>query len=356
MHAHAGAPNRGNRPHPRGTVSHVPLRRLLITSAAAAMLLAAGPAHAIPPLPGEQIAPGVTAAGVELSGMTIEQAELRLDQLRPRLENGSVTVTAADLRFRLRTEDADVSLDANRTARRALYAGRAANGAPVEVDLAVKKSQKAVNRFTAKIDKRLGRRARNSRVIITTRRVKVTHSRTGRGIDPRRLARKIGEALVDPRISRVFKAKLRRIKPKINAFDARKSARTVITIDQSSFKLRLFKNFKVVKTYGVAVGQSQYPTPTGRFAIQSKQVNPVWSVPNSPWAGELGGSTVGGGSAANPLKARWMGVSGSIGIHGTGEGGSIGTRASHGCIRMHVPDVIALFQRVSVGTQVLIAR
>ena len=130
----------------------------------------------------------------------------------------------------------------------------------------------------------------------------------------------------------------------------------MITIDQSSFKLRLFKNFKVVRTYRVAVGQSQYPTPNGRFAIQSKQVNPVWSVPNSPWAGELGGSTVGGGSAANPLKARWMGVAGSIGIHGTGQSGSIGTRASHGCIRMHVPDVIALFKRVSVGTQVLIAR
>lgn len=320
------------------------------------LLLAAAPAQATPPLPGERIAEGVTAAGVDLSGMTIEQAEARLDQLRSRLENGSVTVTVADLDFRLKTADADVSLDTNRTARRALYAGRTADGAAVNVDLAVEKSQKAVKRFTAKIDKRLRRRARDSRVIITPRRVKVTHSRTGRRIDRRGLTRKINEALVDPRISRVFKARLRKIKPKIDASDARKSARTVITIDQSAFKLRLFKNFKLVKTYRVAVGQSKYPTPNGRFAIQTKQVNPVWSVPNSPWAGELGGSTVSGGSAANPLKARWMGVAGSIGIHGTGQGGSIGTRASHGCIRMHVPDVIALFKRVSVGTQVLIAR
>ena len=111
-----------------------------------------------------------------------------------------------------------------------------------------------------------------------------------------------------------------------------------------------------MRTYGVAVGQPGYPTPNGRFAIQSKQIDPVWSVPNSPWAGELEGSTVGGGSAANPLKARWLGVAGSVGIHGTGQDWSIGTRASHGCIRMHVADVKLLYRRVKVGTPVLIGR
>ena len=77
-------------------------------------------------------------------------------------------------------------------------------------------------------------------------------------------------------------------------------------------------------------------------------------MPNSPWAGELAGTTVDGGSAANPLKARWMGIVDGVGIHGTGEDGSIGSRASHGCIRMHVSDVIALYKRVPVGTPVLI--
>ena len=131
-----------------------------------------------------------------------------------------------------------------------------------------------------------------------------------------------------------------KVKPKITAAAAAKTVSTVITIDQSAFKLRLFKHGKVVKTYGVAVGQPKYPTPNGRFAIQNKQVNPVWSVPNSPWAGELAGSTVAGGTAANPLKARWMGLADGVGIHGTGEDYSIGSRASHGCIRMHVADVV----------------
>lgn len=77
--------------------------------------------------------------------------------------------------------------------------------------------------------------------------------------------------------------------------------------------------------------------------------------PNSTWAGELAGTTVSGGSAANPLKARWMGIAGGIGIHGTGQGYAIATRASHGCIRMHVSDVVKLLGRVSIGTPALIA-
>jgi lipoprotein-anchoring transpeptidase ErfK/SrfK len=205
------------------------------------------------------------------------------------------------------------------------------------------------------VSKRLRRAARDARVIITLRKVKVTHSAVGRDIDAGALSKSLQKAIADPSLPRAFRPRLVKVKPKVTAAAAAKTASTVITIDQSAFKLRLFKHGKVVKTYGVAVGQPMYPTPNGRFAIQSKQVNPVWSVPNSPWAGELGGSSVAGGSAANPLKARWMGVSGSVGIHGTGEDYSIGSRASHGCIRMHVADVVKLFKRVPIGTPVLIA-
>src|SRR5204863_1342041 len=129
---------------------------------------------------------------------------------------------------------------------------------------------------------------------------------------------------------------------------------TIVTVDKAAFKLRLFKNLKLRKSYSVAVGQPAYPTPSGRFTISNKQVDPVWSVPNSPWAGELGGTTVAGGSAANPLKARWMGITDGVGFHGTSEVDSIGTAASHGCLRMTVPDVEDLYDRVPVGTPVYI--
>ena len=331
-------------------------RLLLPACCAGALLLAAAPSGATPPLPGERIPAGVSTAGVDLSGLTVDEAAQRLEALSPRLEAGSVTVKAADLTFKLKTADANVVFDTLTTAKRALYAGREAQGTPVEVPLAVTHSTAAVRRFAGRVDRRLTRAAIDSRAIITLRRVRVTHSKAGRSIDGEALAKAVSAAIVEPRLSRLLQPKLQRVKPKLNADGARKTVSTVITIKQSTFTLRLFKNLKVVKTYKVAVGQSGYPTPNGRFAIQSKQIDPVWSVPNSPWAGELAGSTVGGGSAANPLKARWLGVSGSVGIHGTGQGYSIGTRASHGCIRMHVPDVKALYKRVPLGTPVLIGR
>ena len=129
---------------------------------------------------------------------------------------------------------------------------------------------------------------------------------------------------------------------------------TVLTVDRDGLRLRLFKRLKISKRYSIAIGAAGFDTPTGLFTIQSKQVDPVWHVPNSDWAGSLAGQTIPGGAPNNPLKARWLGVNGSVGIHGTAEDWSIGTRASHGCIRMHVSDVMDLFDRVSVGTPVLI--
>jgi lipoprotein-anchoring transpeptidase ErfK/SrfK len=77
-------------------------------------------------------------------------------------------------------------------------------------------------------------------------------------------------------------------------------------------------------------------------------------VPNSPWAGDLAGKVIPPGPD-DPIKARWMGIYAGAGIHGTDADGSIGSAASHGCIRMHIPDVIELYDEVSVGTPVYIA-
>ncbi len=330
-------------------------RRIIIVCGLLAAALLAVPANAQPPLPGERIAGGITAAGTDLSGLTVEEAAAKLQSVHgERLERGVITVQAADITWRLRTEVADVRLDAMKSATRAVHAGRSSAGQPVDVPLAVSYAKRAVDRFVARIDKRLSRAARDSRLKISIRRVGVTHSRRGRDIDARALTKQVRAALTDPRLMRVLRPRLISVRPKVTAGKLRRSGSTVITIEQSSFTLRLFKRLKVVRTYKVAVGQADYPTPRGLFAIQSKQVNPVWSVPNSPWAGELAGTTVTGGSAQNPLKARWMGVTGSVGIHGTSQDYSIGTRASHGCIRMRVSDVIALYKRVPLGTPVLI--
>ncbi len=128
---------------------------------------------------------------------------------------------------------------------------------------------------------------------------------------------------------------------------------TVVTIDRDHFRLRLFKQFHVVASYPIAVGMAGLETPTGIYHVQEREVNPSWHVPNSPWAGSLAGQTIPPGPN-DPIVARWLGLGGGVGIHGTNEPFSIGSRASHGCIRMLVPDVFALYPRVPLGTTVYI--
>ena len=125
-------------------------------------------------------------------------------------------------------------------------------------------------------------------------------------------------------------------------------------VDRGGFKLNFYKNLKLQKTYPIAVGQVGLETPAGLYNIQNKAVNAAWSVPNSDWAGSLAGTVVPGGSPENPLKARWMGIFDGAGIHGTDDTGSLGTAASHGCVRMAIPDVIELYDQVEVQTPVYI--
>ncbi|HSD79719.1 MAG TPA: L,D-transpeptidase family protein [Solirubrobacteraceae bacterium] len=309
------------------------------------------PPPAPAPAPEPTIQPGVGAAGVDLSGLTVAQATQKLDaELRPRLEAPLVLVTGGR-RWILSAKASKLKLDSERTAKRALYS----QVASAQVPVAVSHSRPAVRAFLAEVRKRVARAPRNATARITLRRVRIRASRYGRTLPVEPAARTIDRALDDAVAApREVRKPLVKVRAKINYNDARRLYYTVITVDKAHFRLRLFKNLRVVRSYGVAVGQPAYPTPSGLFRIVSKQVNPTWSVPNSPWAGELGGTTVAGGSAANPLKARWMGIVNGVGIHGTGEDWSIGQRASHGCIRMHVWDVVALYGRVPVGTPVLI--
>ena len=321
------------------------MKRLLLATVLSLLVLAAPAGAQL-----THVRAGVSAGGVDLSGLDVPAATAKLDaELAPRLA-GDVLIGVAGRPWTLKMADAKLKLDSDRTAKRALYA----KADVTQVAPAITHSRAAVRTFVEGIAKKVGKPARDARIKITLRHIFRERSRYGRKLDVDAARKAIDAALDDPAAPRVLHQPLTRVRAKVNADDLARVYNTVITVDREHFKLRLYKALKFRKSYGVAVGQPAYPTPTGRFAISSKQVNPVWSVPNSPWAGELQGTTVEGGSAANPLKARWMGIANGVGIHGTGEDYSIGTRASHGCIRMHVADVKDLFGRVPVGTPVLI--
>jgi lipoprotein-anchoring transpeptidase ErfK/SrfK len=126
----------------------------------------------------------------------------------------------------------------------------------------------------------------------------------------------------------------------------------VIVIRRGSNHLYLYDGMRPVRSFGVATGQSAYPTPTGQYSIEVMWRYPWWYPPDSPWA--KGAKPIPPGPG-NPLGTRWMGLTApGVGIHGTPDDASIGYSASHGCIRMHIPDAEWLFDHVRIGTPVFI--
>jgi lipoprotein-anchoring transpeptidase ErfK/SrfK len=329
------------------------MRRLLLLATLAFASIAPA-AHAQQPEP--VIRAGVTVAGVDVSNQTLSQAAGTVDRaFRHQLVTRNVSVRVGGQGYSLATKQVAFKLDPAKSARRAYIAGNdTAAPAPVDVLPWTSYDKKKLAAFVARVDRGARVAARDATVRITLRHISKRSSKSGRELDEKGLATALTAALTDPRAARQIRPKRMVVKAKVQSKDLARRYGTVITISRSQFRLRLFKRLKFSKSYGVAVGQSAYPTPTGLYSVANKAVNPAWTAPNSPWAGAYRNETVAGGSAENPLKARWMGIVNGVGIHGTGDPGSIGSAASHGCIRMTVPDVIDLYPRVPVGTPVLI--
>ena len=305
------------------------------------------------------IPPGAKAAGLDIGGQTLSQAAATLDAAFAAQLAERIQVRVAGHRFNLKLARIGFVFDPLKTARRANIAARSTPPAPdgtypVDVPLHVTYDGDRLAVFTRNADRRSTTRRRNAKLTITLRRMKLRRARMGWSLDEKALAATLDALLADPHAERILRVERERVHPKVNANDLRRQHRTVVTIDRANFKLRLFKNLKRSRTYGIAVGAPGYETPTGRFSITNKAVDPAWSAPDEPWAGAYRNEVVEGGSAENPLKARWLGIVGGVGIHGTAAEYSIGTAASHGCIRMRVADVIDLYPRVPVGTAVLI--
>ena len=166
--------------------------------------------------------------------------------------------------------------------------------------LALAWDTKVVQALSQRVAREVYLAPRNATVRITLRHIYRKRSRTGRSLSATTVKTLVEQTLAnpDPASSRVVRPARKILKAKVTADKLARAYPTVITIDRNNFKLRLFKRLKFSKSYGVAVGQPAYPTPTGQYSIQNKQVNPAWTAPNSPWAGELAGTTTPGGSAS----------------------------------------------------------
>jgi lipoprotein-anchoring transpeptidase ErfK/SrfK len=215
------------------------------------------------------------------------------------------------------------------------------------VPLTVTVRRLEVRKFVAEVANRFARKPIDARLFLKKLKPWIAPEKDGREID-----RVAGDAAVTSALTAGLRGPIS-LRPKVlRAKVTRKSFGPVIVIRRSANRLVLYNGMRYLRTFGVATGQSQYPTPLGRFRIVVKWKNPWWYPPDSPWAKDLDPVPPG---PSNPLGTRWMGISSpGVGIHGTPEPGSIGYSVSHGCIRMRISDAEWLFEKVPVGTTVFI--
>lgn len=313
----------------------------------------------------DHIAPGVKVGGVDVGGRDADSARNIIEkQVVAPLEQPVVvsydgqdyTLSPKQLR-----EHADVdgmvqeAIDRSRQGNILDRVSRYASGGDVNVNLQprVGYDKSAVKDFVHELADKIDQDPVDATVTPSGGRLQQEAGQPGQAVDTGDMTTAINKAARSPGRDQAIPAVVRTTKPDVNRKDLAQAYPRYIYIDRSSFTLRFYSHLRLKKTYTVAVGQQGLETPAGLYHAQDKQVDPSWHVPNSAWAGSLAGQVIPPGPA-DPLKARWIGIFDGAGIHGTDETSSLGHAFSHGCVRMAIPDVIDLYDRVNVGDPIYI--
>src|SRR5919197_267928 len=342
-------------------------RSLVLAAVVVGVLLAAAVgAWAYDATQKSEIARGISAGGVNIGGMSASKAKQVLrEKLAAPLEQ-LLTVWPRHRHFRISAEKAHLQTDVDAMVQQAIDKSRDgsfisrtfrdATGGSVDKNVApiVSYDHKAIARLVRRVERGVNRAPTDATVTYAGDGLKTVPAKLGLEVRTPELERAINAALVRPGGSRVVHARADITKPKVTTAEVASKYPTFIIVNRDERKLKFYKRLKLSKTYPIAVGMQGLETPAGLYHIQDMQVNPSWHVPNSPWAGKLAGKVIPPGPQ-DPIKARWMGFNGGAGIHGTDNVGSLGSAASHGCVRMAIPDVEELYDQVDVGTPIYVA-
>ncbi len=295
---------------------------------------------------GDTVADGVKVAGADVAGKDRDAAGALIRRELAGTTGEPVAVMFRKTHYVLRADVANARLDVDATVDAALDAD-----AGDAVTPRVTYARGAVQAFAGRIAQRVNREARDADIDWHDGKLDRTRARAGLQVDRKELVTRLASVMANPPPRRSVDVPVRETQRPDRTFeDLAKRYPLVIAVDRDAKQLRLYKHLQLDKKYKIAVGKAGLETAAGRYKIEEKIVNPDWHVPDSDWAGDLAGRTIPYGDPQNPLEARYMGFHDGQGIHGTKELASLGTAASHGCIRMSVPAVKQLFREVKVGT------
>ncbi len=306
-----------------------------------------------------RILPGASVAGVDVSGMTPKEAlEAVQAEISPKLDR-QITVGYKDQSWSATPAGLGASSNAKSAVRRAVAAGGGLSfveqarmrwlddelnfKTPVEISYPKAKARQKIEAIAHEVD----RKPVDASLDYSTGFVKITPDRVGVYV----LVGKSHQDLVHAVRNGSDKVAL--------TVDTQKPATTAAAYDDvlllriGENRLYHYEDGKVVDTYSVATGQPEYPTPTGLFEVTEKRYMPTWINPDPTGWGASMPESIGPGPS-NPLGTRALNWSASgIRFHGTLATSSLGTQASHGCVRMAMSEVEYLYDRVDVGTPIV---
>jgi lipoprotein-anchoring transpeptidase ErfK/SrfK len=311
------------------------LRAALAVAAAAGIACTTAPAS-------EQvraIAPGVSVLGAKVGGLTESSARHRIERSLAK----PITIVYRGETMAVTPKQLGLEASVDKAVRAALFATpRSRIGLPVSYD------ELAVWTYVESLAKRFERKPVSAKVIGATKSGPVLRNgHVGLAVDQATM-----QAAIEAQLRNGSRVPLALMMSAVKPARTPASFGAIVVIDRGANTLKLYSGTKIVRTFGVATGQSYYPTPSGLFHVVDKQMWPWWYPPPSPWA--AGAKPIPPGPG-NPLGTRWMGISApGVGMHGTPDDASIGYSRSHGCIRMHIPDAEWLYEHVKLGTPVVI--
>jgi lipoprotein-anchoring transpeptidase ErfK/SrfK len=305
--------------------------------------------------------PGVEVAGVDLGGMTRTEAVLAVNRAASSYLDEELEVRARNKTWQVTPAELGTSADVEEKVDQALAVGDSVSwpirvfhrlfDRPVErsFDLQYSHDRGGVKRFLDAVARAVNVDPSNAEVTFEDGKLRLRNPKVGRELALRRSQRELMQALTAQSNGSVEFA-VKALEPKVGVADLGYT----IVIRLSELKLYLYDGIKLDRTYPVAAGQPAYPTPQGNWEIVAKAENPTWVNPDPEgWGAEL--PKVIGPGPGNPLGTHAMYLDApGIRIHGTYASSSIGTFASHGCVRMYLGDVDELFSIVPVGTPVYI--
>jgi len=339
--------------------------QIAVIAAAILVILGAAAAYAYDSTQKDKIAAGVRVAGVDVGGLDQDEAAALVRKrllaplrhsLRVSFDGESWELPGTKLKVRADIEGAveeavAESQDGGLPGRLVRYV----TGGEVSESITpqVTYSDRAISRFVRRVAEDVNREPQNASVEPSGAELVVVAGENGRKLRDNLLTENLDAAVLNANAPRTIVARVHATKPEVTKDEVAAEYPSYLTLDRATYTLRLFEDLKLAKTYTVAVGQEGLETPEGLYEIEAMEENPVWNVPESDWAGSLAGQSIPPGPS-NPIKARWMAIYEGAGIHGTEETSSLGTAASHGCVRMAIPDVEELYDRVEVGTPIYI--